>query len=98
MFSTPELPGSDSVGMISAPSEGTPNSSNQAAKLDITSELRKFTLQMPQSFPHKSVVKPQLFPHKSVVKHKLFPHKSVAKPKLFPHKNVKGVAFYADNH
>lgn len=41
---------------------------------------------MPQSFPHKSVVKPQLFPHKSVVKHKLFPHKS-----------VKGVAFYADN-
>ena len=43
MFSTPELPGSDSVGMISAPSEGTPNSSNQAAKLEITSELRKFT-------------------------------------------------------
>ncbi|MDY5878310.1 MAG: hypothetical protein SPJ46_01480, partial [Sodaliphilus sp.] len=29
--------------MISAPSEGTPNSSNQAAKLEITSELRKFT-------------------------------------------------------
>ena len=43
MFSTPELPGSDSVGMISAPSEGTPNSSNQATKLEITSELRKFT-------------------------------------------------------
>ena len=31
------------MGMISAPSEGTPNSSNQAAKLEITSELRKFT-------------------------------------------------------
>lgn len=108
MFSTPELPGSDSVGMISAPSEGTPNSSNQAAKLEITSELRKFT-QIPQSFPHKSVVKPRLFPHKSVVKRqifphksvikpKLFPHKSVVKPKLFPHKSVKDVAFYADNH